>query len=152
MLKKINRLNSAGDTIVEVMIVLAVLGLAISIAYATANRSLLNTRQAQENSEATQIAESQVEALSTLANDTTQNIYQAGPYCISDTAPYAVQTTNCDKQTQNNGVSYTVQITCDAACLSGSNPNHNIKTFVTWPDVKGEGNDTVTIYYRVHPT
>ncbi len=34
-------LRQRGDTIVEVMIVLAVLGLAIGIAYSTASRSLL---------------------------------------------------------------------------------------------------------------
>ena len=42
--------NQRGDTIIEVLIVLAVLGLAIGITYATANRSILNARQAQESS------------------------------------------------------------------------------------------------------
>ena len=57
----IRKLNQAGDTIVEVMIVLAVLGLAIGIAYAAANRSLENARQAQENAEAVQLATTEYE-------------------------------------------------------------------------------------------
>lgn len=58
----------AGDTIVEVMIVLAVLGSAISLSYATANRSLRNARQAQDNSYATQLAQAQIEHLRANAN------------------------------------------------------------------------------------
>jgi type II secretory pathway pseudopilin PulG len=79
------KLRQGGDTIVEVMVVLAVLGLALSIAYATANRSLLNLRQAEENSTATQLAQSQVEALSTMIANPPgpTNIFQSTPFCIS---------------------------------------------------------------------
>ncbi len=63
-LRRLGRTDTQrGDTIIEVMIVLAVLGLAIGIAYSTANRSLLNARQAQENSQATAAAQAQVEQL-----------------------------------------------------------------------------------------
>lgn len=50
-----------GDTIVEVLIALAVLSLAFSISYATANRSLLTARNSQEHSTALQYLSSQVE-------------------------------------------------------------------------------------------
>src|SRR5579884_4195391 len=65
----IKHLSSSGDTIVEVLIVLTVLGLALGISFATANTSLLNTRQAQENSEATEIAQSQIESLRELVSN-----------------------------------------------------------------------------------
>ena len=55
--------NSAGDTIVEVMIVLAVLGLAFAISYATANHGLIQARNAEEHSEALGLLDSQVELL-----------------------------------------------------------------------------------------
>ncbi|HUY85447.1 MAG TPA: chitobiase/beta-hexosaminidase C-terminal domain-containing protein [Candidatus Dormibacteraeota bacterium] len=58
-----NMLNSAGDTIVEVMIVLAVLGLSFSISYATANHGLIQSRNAEEHSEALGLLDSQVELL-----------------------------------------------------------------------------------------
>lgn len=65
----IKPLNSAGDTIIEVLVVLAVLGLAISISYATASRSLLAARGAQENSEATQLVQAQIEYLRNYAKN-----------------------------------------------------------------------------------
>ncbi len=68
MLRRVRSLTQRGDTIVEVMVVLAVLGLAMGISYATANRSLKNTRQAQENSEATALVKAQIEQLRSLAS------------------------------------------------------------------------------------
>jgi type II secretory pathway pseudopilin PulG len=43
-------LNSNGDTIVEVLIVLAVLGFAFSISMATANKGLSQSRNAEDPS------------------------------------------------------------------------------------------------------
>src|SRR5579884_937422 len=81
------RLNSRGDTIVEVMIVLAILGLAISIAYSTANRSLMEARQAQENSYAAEQVLKQIEAIRDLgqtANPTPgNNIFITSRFCVT---------------------------------------------------------------------
>lgn len=140
-MQKFIKLRNRGDTIIEVMIVLAVLGLAIGIAYATANRSLLNARQAQENAQATALAQSQVEALRPLADSTTQNIFQSGPYCISQNPPYTVQTgSNCSRGT----IPYTIAITYT------SSPTDTFTVKVNWPGVMGEGDDTVTLVYRLH--
>lgn len=98
-----NRRNQRGDTIVEVMIVLTVLGLAISIAFATANRSLLAARQAQENTQASVLLQAQLEKLRAMAprpvfapgplHDNT-NVFQAtGQYCIHAARPAAVPNT-----------------------------------------------------------
>jgi type II secretory pathway pseudopilin PulG len=62
---KIKQLNKAGDTIVEVMIVLAVLGLSLGISYATANLALNQSQNAQEHSTALGIITSQLELLRT---------------------------------------------------------------------------------------
>jgi prepilin-type N-terminal cleavage/methylation domain-containing protein len=138
MLKRFTNLRERGDTIIEVMIVLAVLGLALGIAYATANRSLLNARQAQENSQATALVQSQVEALRALSKDTTQNIYQVGPYCISQSTPYTIVTgSSC----QMGSVPYTLAITY-------TNPTFTVTA--TWDDVQGQGKDTVSLSYRVY--
>jgi type II secretory pathway pseudopilin PulG len=63
MIKKLNPklLNSTGDTIIEVMIVLAVLSLSIVISYATINLGLAQSRNAEEHSEALGLINSQVE-------------------------------------------------------------------------------------------
>lgn len=142
MLSRRQPLTARGDTIVEVMIVLAVLGLAIGISYATANRSLRNARQAQENSQATLLVQSQIEALRTLATaGNPQNIFQTGPYCLSQASPYTIQYgNNCQRGT----VPYTLSITYAA-------PAKTFTATATWPDVLGRGNDTITTVYRLYP-
>lgn len=142
MLKRLTRLASSGDTIIEVMIVLAVLGLAIGLAYSTAHRSLLDARQAQENSEATQMVQSQIEALRTMTQSAApNNIFQGGPYCLSQTAPYTIITGN---SCTFGAIGYHIDITYTAS------PTDTFTVKATWPDIFGEGNDTVTMNYRLH--
>ena len=132
-----------GDTIVEVMVVLAVLGLAIGISYSTANRSLLNTRQAQESSQATELVQSQVEALRTLTQvGNPQNIFQPGPYCLSP-APYTILTGNACSQPSLPAPS-------SLAITYVTVPTDTFTVVATWPDALGQGNDTVTLVYRLH--
>jgi len=163
MLARRHKLTSRGDTIVEVMVVLAVLGMAIGISYATANRSLENTRQAQENSQATEYVQSQVEALRYLApsssTNPSDNVRQLSAYCIHDPTSatpitLAASPTGCSF----GSLPYTVVIySCDditTAPCDSPNITSGSDTFVvqaTWPDVLGQGTDTVTMAYRVHP-
>lgn len=161
MLSKLKS-NNDGDTIVEVMIVLAILGLAVGISYATANRSLLNARQAQENSAATELVQTQVENLSILAPVTNppvaKNVFApAQPYCIKDAGavnPFITDISQCTFGTNNL---YTIQIwNCDKVshattpCSTVSDAN-TLVTQATWPDVLGQGTDTVTLVYKAHP-
>ena len=156
-------IHSRGDTIVEVMVVLAVLGLAISISYATANRSLLDTRQAQENSQATELVQDQVEALRVLAptpttdpNYATKDIFQPSdashqPYCIEvNTGNYqvipptsAIYAADCQNQLglYNLTDTYTPDVANDGGTFT---------VIATWPDIEGQGNDTVTIFYNLY--
>jgi type II secretory pathway pseudopilin PulG len=55
--------NNRGDTIVEVLIALAIIGAVIGTTYAIASVSLRQGRQAQERTEALKVAESQIELL-----------------------------------------------------------------------------------------
>jgi prepilin-type N-terminal cleavage/methylation domain-containing protein len=173
-------LKQRGDTIVEVMIVLAVLGLAIGISYSTANRSLLNTRQAQEHSQATEYAQSEVEDLyalypiGTIANaDLGNNIFeQIAPFCVynpsaaepiiafDSLAPVTDQA-SCTFPPGGSGLYYTVKVyNCDnlpsppagSPCNDPSitTASDTFAVQVTWPDVLGQGNDSVTLDYRVH--
>lgn len=58
-------LDQAGDTIIEVLIAMAVVSLVLGGAYATADTSLQNTQQAQERSEALKVVEMETEILNT---------------------------------------------------------------------------------------
>jgi Tfp pilus assembly protein PilV len=82
MLLRTVRRQQRGDTIVEVLISIAVLSLVIGGAYNIVNSALRASRQAQERSEATKLAETQVESLKTSVTD------EPAPgvaFCISST-------------------------------------------------------------------
>jgi prepilin-type N-terminal cleavage/methylation domain-containing protein len=162
MLAKFRALGNRGDTIVEVMIVLAVLGLAISISYATANRSLKSARQAQENSEATAYVQSQIESLKKLSTETAASggyLYnRATPFCVlslSAVPPIEPSSANCVFGKNNL---YKILIYyCDKVspvnttpCISTSHDDLFIVQ-AKWPNISGDGSDdSVTMSYRVH--
>ncbi|HET7060453.1 MAG TPA: prepilin-type N-terminal cleavage/methylation domain-containing protein [Candidatus Saccharimonadales bacterium] len=160
MLKKL-RANQSGDTIVEVMIVLAVLGLAIGISYATANRSLLNARQAQENSQASAAAQSQVEQLVSIGctsknptcatNNLLDNYLAAhsptSSFCIVAGQPKDSTDSACPAQAALPGAS--VAIKCIASCTAPVSPARTFEVTVSWDDVLGQGRDTVTQDYTI---
>ena len=153
--------NSRGDTIVEVMIVLAILGMAIGIAYETANQSLLSTRQAQENSIATEIAQSQVEGLSAIGctsddpscdptnpANTSYKLFQYGTagtvFCLNS-ANNPVTSGSCNGLSSLSGSSQpSVSITCLNHCATAP---YTFEVQVQWDDVLGQGKDTVTQDY-----
>jgi prepilin-type N-terminal cleavage/methylation domain-containing protein len=170
MLKKLRPNTSRGDTIVEVMIVLAILGFAISIAFATANRSLINARQAQEHSEATAFVQSQIEALRSRAAIDTETPAATGifettrtsPFCLLNNPPGTLSlqpltstppaVTDCLFGTASR---YQVYIySCDhvtgAPCNAVVTNNNTFAVQAQWEDVAGDGLDTVTVFYRVH--
>ncbi len=60
--------KQAGDTIVEVLFAVAVVGLAIAISYGIASRSLRSAQQAQERGQALKLAESQLESMKAIAS------------------------------------------------------------------------------------
>ncbi len=149
-------LNSAGDTIVEVLIVLAVLGLAISVSYATANKSLLNGRQAQENSEATALVQSQIEILRTIAGNA--NIFTNHLFCVNTDGSvvtdfsgptattlsglinpsYSEYPDNCTRGLYHIAIEYT------------SSPEDTFTVQAKWDDARGDGQDSVRLSYRLH--
>lgn len=73
MLKQLR--SEAGDTIIEVMIALAVIGAVIGTSYAISSRSLKLGRQAQERTEALKLVESQVELLKSAADAKNTDIF-----------------------------------------------------------------------------
>jgi type II secretory pathway pseudopilin PulG len=145
------KLDNIGDTIVEVMVVLAVLAMALSVSYATADRSLLNIRQAQENQQATELAQGQVEELRTLTSPSSPvNIFTAGSYCLSTTAPYS-KLPSCGfnyggQSTPLVSALYTLNVSYTAISATGG----TFTVTVTWPDVQGQGTDSIQLVYRLY--
>jgi prepilin-type N-terminal cleavage/methylation domain-containing protein len=145
--------GQAGDTIIEVMIVLAVLGMAIGISYSTANRSLLNARQAQEASLATEIVQAQTESLKALASG--NDIYTTTPaFCITNSgSALTVSPLTAAQASAPLGASF------PASCQMGEDNRYSIVitqpsagTFSVkayWDDIEGQGTDTATLNYRL---
>jgi len=144
-------LSERGDTIVEVLVVLAVLGMALGISYATANHSLLNARQAQEHSEALEFVQGQIELLRTLP-DNNPTIFDAAQH----TNGFCMNGTNLVDLTGSNLYS---QTSYPGACVANSlydlsikNTGDGFDTFTimaVWYDLDGT-QDNVSMNYRLH--
>lgn len=66
---RLRKLNRTGDTIVEVLIVIIVIGAVLASTYAVAVSSLQSTQLSQERAYALKLAEAQVETLKAVAGD-----------------------------------------------------------------------------------
>ena len=80
-----------GDTIIEVMLAMAIIGLILAAAYSTASRNLRTSRFTQERTEALKIAEGQIELMKSLSGANRDQLYPpaTGDFCMnpSSTAP-----------------------------------------------------------------
>ena len=95
--------NQRGDTIVEVLIACAVVGMVLVSSFAVVNRTLNNARQSQEHEEALKLAESQLEMLKGLTSSTYSNVYTNVSYqfCVqSDNVTIRPFTSNTYDKTQ----------------------------------------------------
>jgi len=91
------RLNNSGDTIVEVLICLAIMSTVIGGAYAVASRSLGGIRQAQERAEATKYAETQLERIRYGMYVQDQSFPSLGTsFCVTDTLTVSTFTNPTD--------------------------------------------------------
>ena len=86
MWRLINRMSrQRGDTIIEVLLAMTVIGMSLGISYGIANRATQTGRQAQERTEALKLAESQLELLKGNINSgaITRAAYQDSDfYCV----------------------------------------------------------------------
>lgn len=129
-------LGEAGDTIVEVMVALAVASLLIGGAMASARQSLQGSQRAGERSEAQKIAESQIEQLRAIGFTTigsATNFY----FNASGSLTAGVGTSG------TTGVVYSLAIT------RPTSSDHIFTVTISWP-ATGGGTDNVIIRYGVY--
>lgn len=144
--------NQTGDTIVEVLLSLTVLGLVIGTAYAIANRSLIRAQQSQERTTALKLAEGQVDSIKYLSESTNtddlvtlQNLETATDYCLGGETDaegamhikaYLADSEDCQEGVFSYSISYNTK-----------EKLFNVR--VDWNAI-GSGNaQNVTIQYRV---
>lgn len=151
-LRQYSRSRQTGDTMVEVLIVIAVVSLILGGAYVTTNRSLQATRAAQERGNALKIAESQIEQIKGLAATDPDALFgQAPPFCISpvDGKPIAVShsSTPCTVNISGNPPAsgeptFRLEIT-----------KNGLNEFILterWDDVSGRQTNQLVLRYRVY--
>ncbi len=126
--------NSSGDTIVEVLVAMAVVSLVLAGAYVSANRSTKATRTAQERGEALKLAEAQVEQIKIAVDKGTA---LPASFCFEGGLQTPSSNPLC---TTTNGIPYTRSITSNGA------GNYVVK--VTWDALAG-GINNVELDYRV---
>lgn len=154
--KKLSK-NQTGDTIVEVLIAVVVVGLAIAVSYGIASRSLRLSRQAQERTEAVKLTEGQVERLKSLAASTNnKGIFdKSGVFCVDDsnnpTADFANYGTSI-KTTDNELTGY------PEGCIKGlyhlvidEVSENEFQVTTRWFSIGSTITEEVTFKYRLYP-
>ncbi len=156
--------RQAGDTIVEVMIALAVTGAVIGSSFAIASRSSRVGQQAQERTEALKLVESQIELLKASAQSNNLTMFaRTTPFCLS---------TNASGVVYNDNTSVPTDFIADslggygAGCAQGTSNRYKMSIMVTntttagitkslfgvtarWEKIGG-GVDEVKLQYRMH--
>ncbi len=123
--------REAGDTIVEVLIAIAVVSSVLGIAYGSMNRNIQTTRDNQERTEAVRLGEGQIEGLKNAASFNQAGIdAQTGSFCIINSTP---TTAGCTL-----GI-YTMAIVNDAAA-------DIYRVTISWTSLRGNANEVIMVY------
>ncbi len=142
---------SRGDTIVEILISIAILSFIMTMSYTLANRSIQGVRQAQERSEAQKIAETQIESLKIyLANPGATLSAVGGEFCLKidgsnlvkvdiPTSPGASVPSDCMTGPDSR---YTSVIKRVADGVYSAN--------LSWQRADGQGSDQLITWYKVY--
>lgn len=147
-------LRQRGDTIVEVLIAVAVVSMVVASAYAITNRNLANTRQAQEHSEASKLGQAQIEQLRVYATQATQSeppfSFVGQAYCISSSGSLSA--------TFSRPAASSPDTDYNADCRGLGSSGYRVYIFesgqvfevnVTWSGSRGQ--QQVQTYYKAFP-
>ncbi|HSX31884.1 MAG TPA: hypothetical protein VLF43_01360 [Candidatus Saccharimonadales bacterium] len=148
-----------GDTIVEVLISIAVVTMVLGGAYVTTNRSLLNTRGAQERGTALKLAESQLEQLKSVIAVTPEKIFGGGGFtppvhfCITGGVTVYDSTVtpgnaNCKVDVNGAPAGANVQ---PAYSLAITRSGNDFTIDESWLNVGGKVTDQLQLVYRIYP-
>jgi type II secretory pathway pseudopilin PulG len=142
-----------GDTIVEVIIAVAVISAILAGAFALTNRSSRAVRDAEEHAQALQLLQGQVELLRYAASKTSLLPSDLStPFCLSTSAYYQPASSNTQCKLNSSNISgqsdsiYSVSIVKSALASGGATTTFDLTA--SWPAL-GSGLDTVYLSYKV---
>jgi len=163
MYKRIDKLNwQRGDTIVEVLISIAVVSLVLGGAYVMTSRSLNATRSALERATGLKLAESQLERIKGLAASSPTSLFGGSApatFCISAATNQPVATSTLNAAGQPTGTFATACAVDRAGNPTSIEPIYRISVTRTgynfvlteaWSNVTGKGADQLVLRYRVY--
>lgn len=139
----LHKLNQRGDTLVEVLISIAIISLILGGAYVTTNRSLQATRDAQERGDALKLVESQLEQLKDIDSD---QLFATSfvSYCIASGATVDSDDARC--KVSASGSPTTVE---PAYHLHITRSGNTFTINNSWMSVRG-GQNNIEMKYRVY--
>lgn len=149
--------NAAGDTIVEVLIAVAIVSMVLAGAFTVVGRSSQNARQTEEHNEVLKSLEGQLEQVKSLSkNPATSNAVftAASAFCVSGNAlvplapaagtlpaPYASYPAACKFTSADGGYSYYVGIVRNGNTFTAN---------AVWDGARGT-KDNVNLIYKLYP-
>lgn len=149
------RLGQRGDTIVEVLVCIAIVSLILAGAYATTHRSSVGVRNSQEHAEALKLVQSQLEQMRTNVADGAKDVFTAGtPFCMVNAQPVSATTPpNSAKCVQNSsGAPTTVEPAYHLTVTRTASGDGSIfTTTAKWDSVSGNGQAQESMSYRLYP-
>jgi Tfp pilus assembly protein PilV len=147
--QKLMSLGHRGDTIVEVMIAVAVISSVLGGAYITTNKSLQATRDAQERANATKLVESQLEQLKQVVASDSGAVFGASAatsgYCVYHGSVDLVSSGHCN--VDSNG---TPTATEPVYHLSISRTGNVFKVANTWSHIGSGATNKVEMGYKLY--
>jgi hypothetical protein len=158
-----------GDTIVEVLLSLAVLGAVLGSAYVVTNRSMIVNRMAQERLDGVKLAEAQFERLKVESFKEGTTLHSADDFCLPKNptidgsngqvqALAAQSDPRCKVDANGESVGadfqprYTIAISNEGTVDLPDKPDAGtrFKVTVTWDNVAGDGTDRIDQFYEVY--
>jgi type II secretory pathway pseudopilin PulG len=154
------KLSSSGDTIVEVLLALAVIGAVLGGAYVTANRNTQTNIGSQERLTAIKLGESQLERLKATVETQeltpTAVLNRSSTFCITNSNE-VMNSSEDECRVDGSGApttnqpQYAITITRVSDYMDGSTKVGALFNLnITWEDVRGEGNDELSLRYGVY--
>jgi len=139
MLQRRRSANQRGDTIIEVLIAVAIVSLVLTAAYALTNKNAAATQEVQEQAYAQKLVEQQVELLRSSVAPTGRGCYNVtdGSFVAAATPPPSPNPCAIS----NGGATYDLLITPP---VSGS----TYTVTAGWDTVSGS-HANITVYYKV---
>jgi len=139
---KKRRSKPTGDTIVEVLIAIAIVALVLAGAYRIASHSLQAVRDAEEHSIALKYAQGQMEQLQSAA----PNMPPPPTIFTTPTSPFCMDSSGTigGPCVITNGIDYTISDT-----RVGSATQAVFKVQVTWPSIEDSSIAQVSLSYKL---